>query len=235
MKINFSINIVEKPLKNIKTNIALVADVIDSKNIKDRKAFEKKLQKALNKINKENKNILSPYTITLGDEIQAVFGRGDSIFKDSVTILEAIYPEKMRFSYGIGNLIKPINPKMAIGMDGPAFYSARKGIDSLKKNTAIRKLRPKDSLYFVDGENIVNLNLMNETLTLVSQNMMKWNDTKFKVLAKLLRNEPMKKIADDLGFSEQNIYKTNQEAGLKIIISIFSEVEKNINEGVLKK
>ena len=38
-------------------------------------------------LNSQHRELLSPYTITLGDEFQAVFGRADSVFPDILAIM----------------------------------------------------------------------------------------------------------------------------------------------------
>jgi hypothetical protein len=80
-------------------------------------------------VNGENMHLISPYTITLGDEFQAVLKNARHLFGDIITILYVIYPTKIRFSIGIGDIQTPVNPNQAIGMDGTAFYNARTGID----------------------------------------------------------------------------------------------------------
>ena len=52
--------------------ISLIGDIVNSRGIKSRDTFQKKLDSELKKINKENPNLLSPYTLTLGDEFQAM-------------------------------------------------------------------------------------------------------------------------------------------------------------------
>ncbi len=140
--------------------IVLIGDIISSKKIKDRSAVQKKLNNAFKKINSSNKNIISPYTITLGDEFQAVYNSADKLFKDIWQIGAALYPEQSRYSIAVGDITTKLNKAQAIGMDGPAFYFARKGLDELKQTNYI--------FNFNEAEEKYDLHLIQQTLFLIS-------------------------------------------------------------------
>ena len=140
--------------------IVLIGDIIASKKIKDRFAVQKKLTNAFKKINSSNKNIISPFTITLGDEFQAVYNSAESLFKDIWWINEAIYPVKIRYSIAVGEITTELNKAQAIGMDGPAFYYARKGLEDLKRTNFI--------FNFSEDEEKYDLHLVQQTLFLIS-------------------------------------------------------------------
>ncbi|MDH5505851.1 MAG: SatD family protein [Anaerolineae bacterium] len=199
--------------------IALVGDLINSRNIPQRIEFDDRLLKKMKELNKINSSILSPYTL-IGDEIQAVFMNADNIFKDCVNILTTIYPERMRFSFGIGTLIKPINRVQATEMDGPAFYFARDGVNELKKNR---------HLINVVGQEADKFELLQQSLYLVSENMKKWNKVRLQTISRLLDNFQVKEIAQELAISEQAVYKTIKSGYLEIIINLLQESRDTIN------
>lgn len=200
--------------------IVLIGDLVSSRKINERIIFDKKLTDKLSDLNKSNSNILSPYTLTIGDEIQAVFEKADKIFNDAIAILTAIIPERMRFSIGIGKLIKPINPKQAIGMDGPAFYYARDGIDQIKKT---------GYLFNINGDEIPGVELLQQNLFLISEIMNKWNSTKLRIFLKVMNNIPVKEIAQDLDISVQAVYKAIRSGSHEIIADIFKKIEIQLN------
>ena len=111
--------------------IALVGDIVASREMSERIAFDERLLSTLGERSDLNPNVVSRYTL-IGDDVQAVFSGASSLFSDAVSILSDIHPVRMRFSYGVGTLVKPINPEQAIEMDGPAFYRARDGVNQLK-------------------------------------------------------------------------------------------------------
>jgi len=200
--------------------LVLIGDIIASRKIKERDRFNAALLQTLDALNARNSAIISPYTLTIGDEIQAVFDRAEFIFKDMISILCAIHPHAMRFSLAIGAIISPINSRQAIGMDGPAFHSARDGIDDLKKS---------GHLFSVAGERIPAYSLHLHTLYLISHNVSKWNETRLRVLELALLKTPVKSIAASLRISEQAVYKTMNAGALNIIIPIFTEIEKTLD------
>lgn len=202
--------------------IALVGDLVKSREIPNRVTFDKRLLEKMRHRSKKNHNILSPYTL-IGDEIQAVYKRAEMIFEDCMNILEEIYPERMRFSFGVGELIKPINPTHAIEMDGPAFYCARDGINELKKSGYI---------FNICGRSIPSLEISKQSLFYISHTIGSWNKTRFQVLPLLFDGISVKEIAPKIGKSRRTVYKTIDAGALKIIIKIFKEIEVNINGGL---
>jgi hypothetical protein len=203
--------------------VVLIGDIVLSRKIEDRNSFDEVLLDTMGKLSHQNPAILSPYTLTLGDEIQAVFSRAGSLFSDAISILSAIYPEKMRFSISLGALTKPINPKQAIGMDGPAFYNARDGIESLKKT---------GHLFDVSGDGIPHLDLLRQTLSLISLNMGKWNKTRFRTFVLMQKNVSVKEIAVELQISDKAVYKTINAGGLEVISRLFQDIEEILDESI---
>ena len=62
--------------------LALIADVIDSKTVQERFDLQKQLEKTLQKINELFKDCLaSAFTLTLGDEFQALLKVDAPIFQ----------------------------------------------------------------------------------------------------------------------------------------------------------
>jgi hypothetical protein len=202
--------------------IALVGDVVASREISKRVVFDETLLDTMRRLNERNPHILSPYTL-IGDEIQAVFSRADSLFSDAISILSAIHPERMRFSFGIGTLVKPINPQQAIEMDGPAFHNARDGVEALKKT---------GHLLNIVGQDIPHLNLMKQALYLVSHNMDKWNRTRLHTLAMLQQGLSVKEIADSLHISDKAVYKTREAGALRVIMRLLGEATDILNESM---
>jgi hypothetical protein len=207
--------------------IALIGDIVSSRKIANRGEIQEKLQSILDSINsKKDTYLISPYTITLGDEFEALFDQADDLFLDASLILQAIYPEKIRFSYGIGTIETKINQKYAIGMDGPAFHNARSGIEELKKNSY---------LFNITGLENYQSNLCIMTLRFVSHNLRKWGKSRLKVFTLLYEGKSVKEIAEIVQLSDKAIYKTIDFGDLKTIIEIFKEATKIMNESLVSK
>ena len=63
--------------------LVLIADIVESRSIPNRAVYQRKLQELLHTINSRSRqNLLSPYTITVGDEFQALYRNTYGLFSD---------------------------------------------------------------------------------------------------------------------------------------------------------
>lgn len=84
------------------------------------------MKRTLININLTYKNdIAANFLITLGDEFQGLLLNAGNILQIVKFIQREMYPVKIRFGIGIGDVLTEINKEAAIGADGPAFYAAR--------------------------------------------------------------------------------------------------------------
>ena len=203
--------------------IVLIGDIVASKRIKNRAVVQRKLNRLFNSINSNNASLDSPFTITLGDEFQALYNSADNIFEDIWKIIFALYPEKARFSLGLGKLNTKINRQQAIGMDGPAFYRAREGLDELKNELYLFNIR---------GEGIPNCELINQTLFLVSHSLEKWKIARMKIFNFLMEGLTIKEISKKMKITDKAVYKNIDTGGMYIIINIFNEVASSVNNAI---
>lgn len=198
----------------------VIGDLIASKKAVRRNALQRRFQAALDTCNDDKDNrraILSPYTITIGDEFQVVFSDPSTVFRDILRIQADLLPDKMRFSLAIGTLSTSVNRKRAVGMDGPAFHRARAGIDSLKD---------EQHSYVIGGLGGTLDALANSTLTLISDQMEKWRTVRFQVLAMQLRGEEPSAIAETLGISKTAVYKNREHGSLLTIQRAFDALAR---------
>lgn len=205
--------------------LVLIADIEASRDIEkeEREVLQQNLQEALDKINQKGEGLVSPYTITLGDEFQAVYENVEHFFEHVLMIMVALHPVLVRFSMGVGSIDTSINTEQAIGMDGPAFHEAREGIKQLKDSGFLFNLH-------VEGEDTSMLKVLNGSLTLVGQQMRGWNKRRLEILYMLKKGHDYKSIAKELGISQVAFYK-NKEAGmLDVIDELTNNVEEIINQ-----
>ncbi|REL24980.1 hypothetical protein DYD21_15775 [Rhodohalobacter sp. SW132] len=205
--------------------IVIIGDIVESRKLSSsgRKELQEKLERLLETISKESESLASPYTITLGDEFQAVYGDTSGIWKDIWRILAELHPVSVRFAISIGTIVTPINPKQAIGMDGPAFYAARERIEKLKKT---------GYLFGVDAEGAEEgseLALANSSLWLMSDGIKKWKKTRYMIVNKLNSGLPVKKIAAELDISETAVYKNREDGSIDIIMEMTGNITVLMN------
>jgi hypothetical protein len=193
-------------------NLVLIADIEGSRKTSDRGTLQETLKTTLFGLNHDRGSLVAPYTLTLGDEFQAVFDSAGRVFADAVEILAAIHPQVARFSLGIGTITTAINPVAALEMDGPAFYAARDGMSILKKNRG---------LFRASGIQSAGIDLVNSTLCLTASEMRKWKPIRLRTMALLNRGLSVKEISRELGLSDKGIYKTIADGNLLQVQQFF--------------
>jgi len=203
-------------------NIVLVADLVASRKIVERRGVQERLKACLRQLNsKKREGLVSPYTITLGDEFQAVFSTPDRLFRDALTVLIALYPVEVRFSFAIGEISTAINIKAALGMDGPAFHEARATIDRLKKTK---------NLFAIASPDGTGLTLINQSLALVSHTIGKWPRSRLEILWGLSENRTVKQMARDFRVTDKAVYKSIDAGAIRTIVPLLEEITASLRQ-----
>ncbi|WP_349977221.1 SatD family protein [Streptococcus parasanguinis] len=110
--------------------LALIADVIDSKTVQERLDLQKQVEKTLQKMNELFGDYLaSRFTLTLGDEFQALLKVDAPVFQIIDTLRSELTPTQLRFGIGLGEIVTAIDPLQSVGADGPAYWNARAAIN----------------------------------------------------------------------------------------------------------
>mgnify|MGYP001168687889 CR=1 FL=1 len=206
--------------------IAVIGDVVGSKTVAGRAALQRTLKKQLERVSREAKGLASPYTLTLGDEFQAVYRGAESVIGDVVTLLAEIHPVRVRFALGVGALVTKINPEQALGMDGPAFHQARSALMALKED---------GRLWRIAGSEPAAWALANHVLNLLSHQVEGWSQNRLRVLAGLLRGRTVKEIERGLEISRVAVYKNIRAAALDEVVGICHELTAALQRTLREK
>lgn len=202
--------------------LVLIGDLVASRQADDRAALQRTLGAALADANRAGAGrLVSPWTITLGDEFQAVYGGPAGVLRDLVGLQAALLPARVRFAIGIGPMATPINPDQALGMDGPAFYAARDGIEALKESG--RSLAVAGNLDSGDARWAAAL------LAVVDALSRKWRPNRFEVLYRLLGDEPVADIAAALDLSVQAVYRNIRDGELELVMELLALLGELLN------
>lgn len=182
-------------------------------------ALQTRFVESTTRCNTSHRDLLSPYTVTLGDEFQVVLGSAKRLFADLTSIQAELLgtanaahqdplASSIRFSVALGRLTTPLNSDQAIGMDGPAFHAAREGIEQLKKS---------GHTFLVSGMGDALDELCNSSLALVSHAMTGWTARRHWVLAERMRRTDVAAIAERLGVSAAAVYKNLSQGGVDVV------------------
>lgn len=211
----------------MKTYIVLIGDIEASKELEEskRRQVQKALKDAFEEINDSCSSLVSPYTVTLGDEFQAVFSQADDLFVHAWKILAALHPVRVRFSIGVGQITTSLNREQALGMDGPAFHLARDGVEQLKENGYLFNIAVQET-------SNAWVRSINNSLYLFSDQVRSWNKNRLTILYMLETGKNYKQITKVLGISEPAFYKNIDAASLDVVIDLFKDISEIINKWV---
>jgi len=111
------------------TYLAIIGDVVGSKEVEDRRNLQQRLRVVVDRANRLfTKTIAAGFVLTIGDEFQGLLSGVDGIDKLLADIRASVYPIELRFGLGIGGIETPLE-MVALGMDGPCFHRARLAIE----------------------------------------------------------------------------------------------------------
>ena len=149
--------------------IAVIGDIINSKQIDNRHTFQNKFKTLLHTINLEYKaEIASDFMITLGDEFQGLLKNGRNVVYIIDRIEREMYPVKLRFGIGVGEITTDIQPTVPLGADGPAYNLARDMINVVKRSET-KKMEPQKNIAITIHEHAAFSELLNTIFTLLSE------------------------------------------------------------------
>ena len=163
--------------------LALIADVIDSKMVQARFNLQKQLEETLQKMNGLFADYLaSCFTLTLGDEFQALLKMNAPVFQIIDTLRSELSPTQLRFGIGLGEIVTAIDPLQSIGADGPAYWNARAAINLVHQKNDYGNTQ----IYFSSGNDSQDL-LVNALIASGEAIRSSWRDSQEEILLNLLK------------------------------------------------
>lgn len=148
-----------------------------SRKIDERNLTQEKLKRVLNYVNEVyHADISAKFVITLGDEFQGLLYTNEHLFDMIKYIQREMYPVKLRFGIGIGEIRTDIFYEAAIGADGPAYYAAREMIDEMRQQEKKIKKQAADiqiSIYGMEQFEITEINTILALIKIIEDG---WSD-----------------------------------------------------------
>ncbi|MFW6061742.1 MAG: SatD family protein [Planctomycetota bacterium] len=207
--------------------IVVLGDVVSSRQIHDRGAFQRKLSRLLEEVTRTSSGLLTRYAIALGDEFEAVYERADRLPADLWRILARLHPQKVRFAVSVGTLATPVSWDEPTALDGPAFHAAREAVASLKDHGS-RDAPPR--LFTVAGVVGPQGPVLNHSLDLLSHLCADWRANRWGVLDGLLAGKSAAEIADGLDISPAAVYKNIHAGALETLLALNDDLARALNE-----
>ena len=200
--------------------IAVIGHIIESKKIQDRAQVQQQLLRLMKELNWQYQDyLISPFTVTTGDEFQALFSPNSYMFQIIDQLSVAFSPYEIRFGIGVGEMVTEINKEQSIGSDGPAYWLAREAINHIhdKNDYGINHI----SVFLADEEVTWTVNAMLAACSFIQS---KWTEVQYDVLKQLLTENiydetfSHKEIARSLGITPSAFNKRIKASGLKIYL-----------------
>jgi hypothetical protein len=200
--------------------VIIMADIINSGK-KNPKKLMTSFQNVVDEVNKESKSLLlSPITITLGDEFQGIASNVQSAIRLLFSLQEKIIKSDARFKlrYVIveGAIDTPINEKIAYGMLGEGLTKARKLLETSKTESENYHFELKDTK---KSEALAN------SLFLYQSIVDGWNLVRDEeLIVEFIELDDYKKVAEKLGKTRSQIWKRRKSLRIDEYFSIKSVI-----------
>ncbi|MDO4331565.1 MAG: SatD family protein [Eubacteriales bacterium] len=156
---------------------AIIGDIKESKTIENRSTIQKKLKHALDCVNERyHADISAKFIITLGDEFQGLLRKNEHLLDIIQYIQREMYPVRLRFGIGIGEISTDLFYEAAIGADGPAYYAARAMIEELREQEKKIRKQASDiqiSIYHTESFEITEINTILALMKVIEE---EWSD-----------------------------------------------------------
>ncbi len=181
----------------------LMADIIDSRKA-DQTLLLKEFILAVNYINtKWKKEILSPLTITLGDEFQGILKNMESCYKLVFDLEEFIIVNslsiKLRYVMNYGHIETPINKKIAYAMLGNGLTQTREALNILKSSS---------NRFMVLTEKTENATkIINDLFFLYGSYLDSWKLNEYQIISEFLNDKDYKVVADKLDMNRSSTWR----------------------------
>jgi hypothetical protein len=185
-----------------------MGDIVKSRD-KESKGLAETFRSLTRYINKKLKpEILSPLTVTLGDEFQGIVGSRDAgiraIIEAEEWLLQKGEDIEVRFVLNFGQIDTEINRKIAHGMLGQGLTETRQILEELKS---------KEERYWIGGNG--EMDIKTTALFVIMQGItMDWKNEKRRIASLFLQLDDYKLVAKALDKEISLLWK--REKSLKI-------------------
>lgn len=163
---------------------AVIGDIVSSKSLKERTKIQKKLENCLMMLNEKYEDVMiKKLSITLGDEFQALFSDGKYLLEIIHRIELEIYPVKLRFGIGIGNIEFDYgNLDSPYQSDGSVWWNARRAIEKVEAKKSKNKIEYISNIYIISNDEVFN-NRINIILDMCYSIKSTWKEKQIELIS----------------------------------------------------
>jgi len=199
----------------------LIGDIVRSRELPQRSSLQKKFVDTLKTVQEKYAgSIISPLTLTIGDEFQAVFQTADHLFDILREMDLALDGVTFRYGLGVGGIDTEINRQYSIGMDGPAFHLAREAVEQARTEKARFRFRCSDSF----SEKRLNI-----LLGWLDVSTRTWSKEKKRIFHLRTMHMAQKQIAEQVGMSQPAVSQHINTALFRLAGATEEQIQQEIN------
>lgn len=223
------------------TYYILMADVIGSSTL-DSQVLFKKFHQIIDEVNNDFKHqIISPLTITLGDEFQGIidnlYNSVNLIFEIEERIIKYGLDFQLRYVLGHDVIETEINKEIAHGMLGRGLNKVRATLEQSKtkrsvisnsKNYSNRKRDVNERFIFNLPRNSEMEKLLNLSFSIYQLLHSNWKQKDNEIIYELLKGSDYKDIADKLNKDRSLIWRREKNLDVKEYLSLKELILMNL-------
>ncbi|HFU4059205.1 TPA: SatD family protein [Streptococcus suis] len=199
--------------------IAIIGNIIHSKQVSQRSNTIEGLKQQLNSINYSfSQNLASPFTLTKGDEFQALCKPNPYIFLMIDQIQLAFRDQlEIKFGIGLGEILTAIDPEQSIGVDGPAYWEAQKALKVIQDKDDYGSSLVAFSSEYKQIDRVINPLLTSSDFIKATWNSSQTDLFEFLISNKIYQEEfKQKPIAEKMKLSQSAFTKRLKSSGIKL-------------------
>ncbi|WP_255070277.1 SatD family protein [Lacihabitans sp. LS3-19] len=193
-----------------------MADIINSSDYQGL-TLQEDFKKNVAYINEKfKKKLISPLTITLGDEFQGIAKSLKISTEIIITLEELLMKENANFSLryiiNFGKIDTPINSEIAYGMLGDGLSHARKMLENLKK---------KEQRFEIAAEKEDKSKALNDAFEILQNLQNRWtSEADKKLVSQFIQYQDYKIIATKTGITRSQIWKKEKSLNISSYFAI---------------
>ncbi|MBN1455506.1 MAG: hypothetical protein JW945_04575 [Methanomicrobia archaeon] len=189
-----------KHKRALKLATEVLGDVVASRTITNRAAFQRTLEEAGQAVTDTYPDVYAACKILKGlDEFGCALTSITDCYSIITTLLARLYPNRARFVLVYDYVDTGLETQDVSIMDGPAFHKASEMLSALKKSKLLFDMSVQDEVLDASLVGLINL-------ILITKNT--WSKRQFQIVEEYRKHKLQSEIAANLGISQQAVSKT---------------------------
>lgn len=204
-----------------RTYCVVLGDVVDSRSIDDREAFQRTLQTTLDSINEDfDYSLQAPFKVLKGvDEIGGVLDSIPPLVTIQKRLARTLHPHQIRLAAVVGEIDVNVETGDVAAMDGEAFARA---------DAVLADLESEDFTFRLDGDYPVLDTLISDEINLLDVLRGEWTERQAEIVSEYAESGSQKEVANSLDISPQAVSKTLDNTNGRRVVRI----ERRLAEAV---